>query len=94
MGLFQDWLVVSKRLDPGSSTLARDDTVYSLMGLFRAGWLFLKDWITALWPGGRFFQRRLMIASENFVLKRAVLSRALKPVLTERNFSVPERKPL
>jgi len=47
MGLFQGWLVVSKRLDPGSSTLARDDTVYSLMGLFRAGWLFPKDWITA-----------------------------------------------
>jgi hypothetical protein len=27
---FGGWLVVSKRLDPGSSKLARDDTVYSL----------------------------------------------------------------
>jgi len=32
-GLFQDWLVASKRLDPGSSKPARDDTVYSLMVL-------------------------------------------------------------
>ena len=29
-GLFQGWLVVSKRLDPGSSKLARDDTIFGL----------------------------------------------------------------
>ena len=33
--LFRGWVVVSKRLDPGSSTLARDDTIYSLVDLFR-----------------------------------------------------------
>jgi hypothetical protein len=45
--LFPGWLLVSKRLDPGSSKLARDDTVHRLVCfVLWSGWLFLKDWIT------------------------------------------------
>ena len=58
-----DWLVVSKRLDHGSShptkplralagtPAGRDDTVCSLMWfVFWTGWLCPKDWITARRP--------------------------------------------
>ena len=42
--LFWDWVAVSKRLDPGSSKLARDDASW-ILGFYVSGWVKLSRFL-------------------------------------------------